>query len=31
MDMVVGVSACPQEQSPATAFNPTDILIRVYI
>jgi uncharacterized protein len=31
MDMVVGVSACPQEQSPATGFNPTDILIRVYI
>jgi uncharacterized protein YcgI (DUF1989 family) len=31
MDMVVGVSACPQEQSPATAFNPTDILIRVYV
>jgi len=31
MDMVVGVSACPQEQSPATGYNPTDILIRVYI
>lgn len=31
MDMVVGVSACPQEQSPATGFNPTDILIRVYM
>lgn len=31
MDMVVGVSACPQEQSPATGFNPTDVLIRVYM
>lgn len=31
MDMVVGVSACPQEQSAATGFNPTDILIRVYM
>ncbi|MGA7669574.1 MAG: urea carboxylase-associated family protein [Nitrolancea sp.] len=31
MDMVVGVSACPQEQSPATGYNPTDILIRVYV
>lgn len=31
MNMVVGVSACPQEQSPATGFHPTDILVRVYL
>lgn len=31
MTMVVGVAACPQEQSAATGFNPTDILIRVYM
>ena len=31
MNLVVGVSSCPQEQSAATGFNPTDILIRVYM
>ncbi|HET7037513.1 MAG TPA: urea carboxylase-associated family protein [Thermomicrobiaceae bacterium] len=31
MPMIVGVAACPQEQSAATGFNPSDILIRVYM
>jgi uncharacterized protein YcgI (DUF1989 family) len=31
MNMVVGVSSCPQEQSPSTGFNPSDILVRVYM
>jgi uncharacterized protein YcgI (DUF1989 family) len=30
MDMVVAVSACPNDQNASTAFNPTDTLIRVY-
>ena len=29
-DAVVAVSACPQDKNPANAFNPTDILLRVY-
>ena len=31
MSMVVGVSACPQEQSASTGFRPSDILVRVYM
>lgn len=30
MDLIVAVSACPQDQNACNAFNPTDILIRVY-
>jgi uncharacterized protein YcgI (DUF1989 family) len=30
MDCLVAVSACPQDQNACNAFNPTDILIRVY-
>jgi uncharacterized protein YcgI (DUF1989 family) len=30
MEMVVGVSACPQDQNASTDFQPTDILTRVY-
>ena len=30
MDCVVGVSACPQDQTATNGFNPTDILVRVY-
>jgi len=30
MDLVVAVSACPQDQNPCNAFNPTDILVRIY-
>ena len=30
MDVVVAVSACPQDKTPTNAFNPTDILVRVY-
>ncbi len=30
MDLVVAVSACPQDQNACNAFNPTDILVRVY-
>lgn len=28
--VIVAVSACPQDQNACNAFNPTDILIRVY-
>jgi uncharacterized protein YcgI (DUF1989 family) len=28
-DLIVGVSACPQDQNPCNGFNPTDILIQV--
>jgi uncharacterized protein YcgI (DUF1989 family) len=30
MDCLVVVSACPQDQNACNAFNPTDILVRVY-
>ena len=30
MDTIVAISACPNDQSPMTAFKPTDILVRVY-
>lgn len=30
MDLVFAVSACPQDQNACNAFNPTDILVRVY-
>jgi len=30
MDLIVAVSACPQDQNATNAFHPTDILIRVY-
>jgi uncharacterized protein YcgI (DUF1989 family) len=30
MDLIVAVSACPQDQNACNAFNPTDILVRVY-
>lgn len=30
MDLIVAVSACPQDQNASNAFNPTDILVRVY-
>ncbi|HET9015386.1 MAG TPA: urea carboxylase-associated family protein [Thermomicrobiaceae bacterium] len=29
-DLIVAVSACPQDQNACNAFNPTDILVRVY-
>ena len=29
-DLVIAVSACPQDQNPTNAFKPTDILVRVY-
>jgi uncharacterized protein YcgI (DUF1989 family) len=28
-DLIVAVSACPQDQNPCNGFNPTDILIEV--
>jgi uncharacterized protein YcgI (DUF1989 family) len=31
MDCLVAVSACPQDQNACNAFNPTDILVRVYV
>ena len=31
MDCLVVVSACPQHQNACNAFNPTDILVRVYV
>jgi len=30
MDVVVAITPCPQDQNASNAFNPTDILIRVY-
>jgi len=30
MDVVVAVTACPQDRNPTNAFNPTEILLRVY-
>lgn len=30
MDLLVAVSACPQDQNACNAFNPSDILIRVF-
>lgn len=30
MDLLVAVSACPQDQNACNAFNPSDILVRVY-
>jgi uncharacterized protein YcgI (DUF1989 family) len=30
MDCVIGVCACPQDQTATNGFNPTDILVRVY-
>jgi uncharacterized protein YcgI (DUF1989 family) len=30
MDLIVAVSACPQDQNACNVFNPTDILVRVY-
>lgn len=30
MDCLVAISACPQDQNACNAFNPTDILVRVY-
>ena len=30
MDIVFAVSACPQDQNACNAFNPTDVLVRVY-
>jgi len=29
-DVVAGITACPQDQNAVNAFNPTDILVRVY-
>lgn len=29
-DLIVAVSACPQDQNATNAFNPTDILVRVF-
>lgn len=29
-DLIVAVSACPQDQNASNAFNPTDLLVRVY-
>ncbi|HUZ02226.1 MAG TPA: urea carboxylase-associated family protein [Thermomicrobiaceae bacterium] len=29
-DLIVAVSACPQDQNACNAFNPTDVLVRVY-
>jgi uncharacterized protein YcgI (DUF1989 family) len=29
-DLVVAVSACPQDQNPTNGYNPTDLLVRVY-
>jgi uncharacterized protein YcgI (DUF1989 family) len=29
-DLVVALSACPQDQNATNAFNPTDILVRIY-
>jgi uncharacterized protein YcgI (DUF1989 family) len=31
MDLVVGVSNCPQERNPCNAFNPTPIGIILYV
>lgn len=28
-DLIVGVSACPQDQNPCNGFNPTDLMIEV--
>jgi uncharacterized protein YcgI (DUF1989 family) len=30
MDLVVAATACPQDQNAVNAFNPTDILVRVF-
>ena len=30
MDVVIGVSACPQDKNPTNAFHPTDVLVRIY-
>ncbi len=29
-DLIVAVSACPQDQNPANGFNPTDLKLEVY-
>ncbi len=29
-DLIVAISACPQDQNACNAFNPTDLLVRVY-
>jgi uncharacterized protein YcgI (DUF1989 family) len=29
VDLIVGVSACPQDQNPCNGFNPTDIGVEV--
>jgi uncharacterized protein YcgI (DUF1989 family) len=29
-DLVVAVSACPQDQNPTNGYNPTDLLVRIY-
>ena len=31
MDCLIAVSACPNDQNAMNAFNPTDVLVRVYV